>query len=117
MPVQLLELGELQITSRATKHSLHLACSITIDLPASLSAELNVEELADMTKSGRLWISKADTCRLEVASSLQGLEAYGREVSPVLKQCMIDTIASCSVSSFPLCLSSCKSNKSRYGTT
>ncbi|KAB5586071.1 hypothetical protein GE09DRAFT_1181169 [Coniochaeta sp. 2T2.1] len=63
MPPRLIELGELQVTSTASKQSLYLSCSMTLDLPDSIDEQIDAADLAEMTESGHLWIAKAASCR------------------------------------------------------
>jgi len=98
MPVQPFELGELQIASSSSKQSLYLACSITLDLPLSIDGQIDVEDLAELTGSGQLWIAKADTCRLEVAASVGVIDAQGLDAPSALRQHIIEAIGACPVS-------------------
>lgn len=96
MPVKVLDLGELQVTSKDSKQSLWLASSVTLDIPASIDEQISAAGLADLTSSGGLWIAKAATCRLEVAASVQGIEPHGADAS-TLPQYMVDAVSECTV--------------------
>ncbi|KAH8907072.1 hypothetical protein BR93DRAFT_978564 [Coniochaeta sp. PMI_546] len=97
MPVKHFDLGELQTTSKNSKQSLLLACSITLDIPATIDEHISPTELAEMTETGRLWIAKATTCRLEVASSVQGGELHGPDESSTLAQYVVGAVEGCTI--------------------
>jgi len=102
MPTQLLDVGELQVTSTATKQSLYLSCSVTLDLPDSISIGQQVKpaDVAEMTKSGRVWIAKAASCRLVVKSSVLGVRFGEPEGGEAPWRAVVDAFSGCSVS-FP----------------
>jgi hypothetical protein len=98
MPIKVLDLGDLQVTSRNSKQSLLLASSITLEIPTSIDEQITLSDLADMTTNGQLWIAKAATSRLEVAASVQGIQLDGGEGSSDLRQYMVEAIFGCPVS-------------------
>lgn len=98
MPARVLGLGDLQVTSRNSKQSVLLTSSITLEMPTSIDEQAPLSDIADMTRSGQLWIAKAATSRLEVAASLQGAELTGGEGSSMLRQFMVETTGACPVS-------------------
>jgi hypothetical protein len=98
MPVTVLDLGELQLKSKDTKQSLLLATSMTLDVPPMIAQQIDVEHLAEMTRTGQLWVSKASNCQLEVSASLQEVEVLGPNAISTLPQVMVDTMGGCPVS-------------------
>ena len=110
MPIKVLDLGDLQVTSRNTKRSLLLASSITLDIPASIDEQIALPGWTGMTgtgmtENGQLWISKASTCCLKVVASVQGVES--QETPSTLPHYIADAIGDCTVSLVPSSTSAC----------
>lgn len=99
MPLKIFELGELQLASKNSKKLLLLTCSVTLDLPISLDEDLDIDGLAERSRTGQLWISKGTVCRMEIAACVAGAV----EASGSLLRCLVESVAGCSVSVSPSC--------------
>lgn len=86
------EHGELQLACRNSQLSLSLSSSFTLALPPLDTEPVTADDISHLSRTGQLWIAKANPCRLVVVSSIEGLDLDER----ALRSC-IDSIIDCPV--------------------
>lgn len=87
------EYGNLQLASRNSQLSLSLSSSFTLALPALDTELVTADDISHLSRTGQLWIAKANPCRLAaVVSSSEGMDLD----TGAIRSC-IDSIIDCPV--------------------
>ncbi len=96
MAARLVDLGCLELKSRASSLSIKKSSSFLLEAPTSLG-EATATELREMSRKGTLLISKAGSCRLNFSWLLTGAP---KEVTEEMAPAMAGLIANCPVSNY-----------------
>lgn len=90
------EHSELRVSSTNSNLSLSMSSSFTLTLPAMPAESLTATDISFLSRTGQLWISKANYCRFEIISSIEGADLDGR----IVQKC-INSVVECPVCIFP----------------
>lgn len=86
------EHGKLQVSCRNSRLALSLSSSFTMALPPLSTEPVTAADISQLSRTGQLWIAKANHCRLEVISSVEGEDLDGNAI-----RACINSIADCPV--------------------
>jgi hypothetical protein len=98
MATATIELDSLRLSTRISHMSLTLSATMTLLLPSSWDKPATVDQLSVYSRTGQLWISKADQSRLEITTLTDG-KPLGYSCSDrLIQQCVVDAVSACPVS-------------------
>lgn len=71
-----LSLGSIKVAGKTPNLVVTLSSTLTLALPAPFGENTTAEELREASAEGRIWVSKAGGCRVDVESLVDG-EVWG----------------------------------------
>lgn len=98
MVVASVDLGSIEVARKKPRVSLTLSTSFTIALPPSWSEPPTADELHQASSAGRIWVSKAGSCHVEVLTLIND-ERADSVLEPNLMATIVNLVSECSVSS------------------
>jgi hypothetical protein len=91
------DLGTIKVAGKAPNLTLTLSSSLTIALPPSWSEASTAEELYQASSTGRIWISKAGSCQVDISSFVNNEVPGPASLDPSIMAAIASFLSDCSV--------------------
>jgi hypothetical protein len=91
------DLGTIKVAGKTPNLSLTLSSSVTIALPSSWSETPTAEELCHASSTGRIWISKAGSCQVDMSSLVNNEVLNPASFDPSIVAAIANFLPECSV--------------------
>jgi len=98
MPAGEVSLGSIHLTGKGSRLSLALESSFAIWFPNTTRTDLpTATEISEASASGRLWISKAGSCRLDFMTLMNDKPLEDSSADPTMVSMIANLAAECQV--------------------
>jgi hypothetical protein len=99
-----MNLGSFTLAKQGSQLTLALSSSITLKLPANYADNYDIANISEEVRTGRLWIAKSSSCRLEFEISLQEcMLLKGNENFQGSMEVILGLVSKCPVSALFRC--------------
>lgn len=93
------DLGTIKVAGKAPNLTLALSSSLTIALPPLWADAPTAKELCHASSTGRLWISKAGSCQIDISSLINNEVPDPASFDPSIMAAIASFLSECPVRS------------------